>query len=170
MRNPVLTDEQTLEEVISCLAEHLPVHTQGPCDQRTIFEILIRAASLRDSVENTCGTLQDVPCGDNIRCHLEKYDDMNELENRLSKAPQDRLPPRIHKGKQAVAADLNLIPHHGNPAPAEKPYVHRSQAKAGTCSFHACMLSEKAKGSPQPSPLSDGMIRMWRSSPGSRTG
>ncbi len=50
---PVLTDEQTLDEVLDCLAKHIPIETQGTCDQRTIFEILIHAASNRDSIENT---------------------------------------------------------------------------------------------------------------------
>ena len=137
MKNPVITDEQTLEEVIRCLAENLPLHTQGPCDQRTIFEILLRAASIGDSVENTCKTLQDVPCGNDIRYHLEKYDDMAELEINLNRALQDRLPPRIYKGKQVIAADINLIPYYGTPNPAEEPYICKSKAKAGTCSFYA---------------------------------
>lgn len=137
MTDPILTDEQTLEEVISCLAENLPVNTQGACDQRTIFEILIRAASTGDSIENTCKTLEDVPCGNDIRYHLEKYDDMDDLEARINKALHDRLPPRIYKGKQALACDLNLIPYYGKPSPAELPYINKSQAKAGTCSFYA---------------------------------
>lgn len=42
---PVLTDDKTLKEVVNCLTEHLPITTQGKCNQQTIFEILIRAAS-----------------------------------------------------------------------------------------------------------------------------
>ncbi len=137
MKNPVITDEQTLEEVINCLEKYLPVHTQGDCDQRTVFEILIRAASAGDSVENTCRILQDAPCGSDIRYHPDKYNDMNELESNICKALHDRLPPRIYKGRQAVAVDLNLIPWYGKPSPAEEPYICRSQAKVGTCSFCA---------------------------------
>jgi hypothetical protein len=45
---PVLTDNQTLKEVVNCLAENVPIKTQGSCEQQNIFEILIRAAfSLR---------------------------------------------------------------------------------------------------------------------------
>lgn len=134
---PVLTDEQAFEEIIACLEKNIPVDTQGVCNQRTIFEILTRAASTGDSIENTCRILQDVPCGKNIRYHLEKYNDMNELENQLNKAIQAHLPPRIVKGKQSIAIDFNLIPYYGKPAPGEEPYIVRSQAKAGTCSFYA---------------------------------
>ncbi len=135
--SPVLTDDQTLDEVINCLAKHIPINTQGDCDQRTIFEVLIHAASNRDSIENTCKTLQDVPCGNNIRYHLDKYKDMEVLELQLNNALQDSLPPRICESTQCIATDLNLIPYYGKPTPEEEPYIYRSKAKDGTCSFYA---------------------------------
>jgi len=133
----MITDDEILEKVVSSLGEHIPIDTQGLCDRKTIFEVLIRAASTGDSIENTCKTMQDVPCGNDIRYHLEKYDDINSLEANTDRMLQNRLPPRIRKGKQCVAADINLIPYYGTPAPDEEPYVCRSQAKAGTCSFYA---------------------------------
>ena len=135
--SPVLTDEQTLDEVLNCLAKHIPINTQGNCDQRTIFEILIHSASNRDSIENTCKTLQHVPCGNDIRYHLEKYNDIEVLELQLNNALQDRLPPRIYKSTQCIATDLNLIAYYGEPTPEEEPYIYRSKAKDGTCSFYA---------------------------------
>ena len=94
-QSPVLTDEQVFDEVIACFEKNIPIDTQGSCDQRTIFEILIRAASTGDSIENTCKTLQDAPCGNNIRYHLGKYNDMNKLEASINNAIRDHLPPRI---------------------------------------------------------------------------
>lgn len=73
---PALNDTETLEEVVSCLTEHIPVHTQGNCDQQTIFEILLRSASQRDSLENTSKTLKTAPSSNDIRYHLEKYDNL----------------------------------------------------------------------------------------------
>jgi putative transposase len=108
---PVLTDEQTLDEVIKCLAKHLPIETQGACDQRTLFEILIHAASHIESIENTCKTLQNTPCGNDVRYHLEKYKDMQGLELQLNRAFQDRLPPRLVNSQQCVATDFNLLPY-----------------------------------------------------------
>ena len=133
----VLRDTQTLEEVIDCLSEHLPIPMQGVCTLRTLFEILVRAASQSDSIEHTCQTLEDVPNGNDIRYHLEKVDDIEVLETRLNQALQRRIPPRIRRGKQKVAIDLNLLPYYGTPSEAEAPYIYRSQAKAGTCSFYA---------------------------------
>jgi len=134
---PVLTDVTALEVVTACLEKNIPLKTQGACDQRTVFDILIRAAAAGDSVENTSRTMRDVPCGKNIHYHLEKYNDMNELESQINRAMQVRLPPRIVNGKQSIAIDLNLVPYYGRPNHEEEPYIIRSQAKAGTCAFYA---------------------------------
>lgn len=134
---PTLTDSKTLQEVVDCLSEHIPIATQGNCDQKTIFEILVRAASQRDSLENTSKTLKTAPTGNDIRYHLEKYDALDTLESQLNQALQTRLPSRIYQGHHKVAIDLNLIPYYGNPSPEELPYIYRSQAKNGTCSFYA---------------------------------
>ncbi|GBG20358.1 transposase, IS4 [Nostoc commune NIES-4072] len=48
-----LTDLETLEEVLECLTENFSIETTGVCDQKTLFEILIKAASSGDSIENT---------------------------------------------------------------------------------------------------------------------
>ncbi|MEH1963790.1 MAG: hypothetical protein V7L05_28925 [Nostoc sp.] len=55
----VLTDSETLEEVIECLVENFSIQTQGVCDQQTLFEILTYAASNGDSIENTAKLLKN---------------------------------------------------------------------------------------------------------------
>ncbi|MGI2909844.1 ISH3 family transposase, partial [Hassallia sp. VBCCA 56010] len=42
----------------------------------------------------------------------------------------------IKKGYLKIAIDLNLIPYYGKPKEKELPYIYRSQAKSGTCSFY----------------------------------
>ncbi|MHC5730859.1 MAG: ISH3 family transposase, partial [Nostoc sp.] len=69
---PILTDSETLEEVIECLVENFSIATQGVCDQKTVFEILIKAASSGDSIENTAKLLKNVPTANDIRYHLNK--------------------------------------------------------------------------------------------------
>ncbi len=86
---PVLTDDKTLKEVVNCLTEHLPITMQGKCNQQTIFEILIRAASQKDSIENTSKVLKDVPTSNDIRYHLEKYKNLASLESDLNQALQN---------------------------------------------------------------------------------
>ncbi|MDZ8189302.1 MAG: hypothetical protein RMX96_31245 [Nostoc sp. ChiSLP02] len=36
---PALTDNKTLNEVVNCLTENIPIKSQGKCEQRNIFEI-----------------------------------------------------------------------------------------------------------------------------------
>lgn len=132
---PILKDSETLEEVISCLAKHISIQTQGACDQRTLFEILVRAASSRDSIENTAKTLQKIPGGNDIRYHLDKINNFEELEKCINLAIKSKIPRGIKKGVHSLAIDLNLIPYYGEPNADELPYIYRSEAKSGTCSF-----------------------------------
>jgi putative transposase len=47
---------------LKCLTEHISIDTQGAFDQKDLFQILVRAASNKDSIENTAKILQRVPC------------------------------------------------------------------------------------------------------------
>ena len=69
---PILTDSETLDEIIECLVENFSIETQRACDQQTLFEILIKAASSGDSIENTAKLLKNVPTANDIRYHLNK--------------------------------------------------------------------------------------------------
>lgn len=79
-------------------AVELNVKTQRKCEQKNIFEILIRAATQRDSIENTRKILKNVPTSKNIHYHLEKYEDLPSLESDLDKVLQKRLPDGIRQG------------------------------------------------------------------------
>lgn len=43
----------------------------------------------------------------------------------------------MNKKSLVLAIDFNLIPYYGEPKDDEKPYIYRSKAKDGTCSFYA---------------------------------
>ena len=134
---PALTDEGTLESVIDCLSEHLPVEMDGSYTVRELFEILVRAASRGDSIEHTAKTLDGSLSGNGIRYHLHKFDDMAVLEEQVNTALQSRIPPKLAKKRHRMAIDLHLIPYYGKPTETEANYVYRSQAKAGTTRFFA---------------------------------
>lgn len=135
--NAVLTDKDTLKEVINCLSKHLSIETQGAFNQRDLFNILIGAASNTDSIENTSKKLKKAGSGKNIRYHLAKFKSFPELEIKLNLALISKLPRRIKEGKIKLAIDLNLIPYYGKITKKEADYIYRSQAKNGTCSFYA---------------------------------
>lgn len=134
---PALTDEATLEAALDCLLEHLPLEMEGGYTPRDLFEILLRAASRRDSIEHTSQRLEGAPSGNGIRYHLNKLEDMATVERQLNRALQSRIPPKMCKGKHRIAIDLHLIPYYGIPTAFEAPYIYRSQAKTGTTSFFA---------------------------------
>lgn len=132
-----ITDSETLYEVLDCLTDNISLHTQGACDKRKLFEILLRAASCEDSIENTAKILNQTPCGNDIRYHLKKIDNFEELETQINAALQSKLPNGIKKGRHKIAIDLNLIPDYGEASESEEIYIYRSEAKSGTCSFYA---------------------------------
>jgi hypothetical protein len=121
-----------------CLSEHLLVEMEGRYTVRELFEILVRAASRGDSIEeHTAKTLDGSLSGNGLRYHLDKFDDMAVLERHLNTALQSRIPPKIAKKRHRMAIDLHLIAYYGNPTATEANYVYRSQAKAGTTRFFA---------------------------------
>ena len=133
----VLSDKETLKEVIDCLTEHISIETQGDFKQTDLFNILVAAASKADTIESTASILKNSCSGRNIRYHLNKFKNFQELENQLNEALISKLPRRIKKRKLKLAVDLNLIPYYGEPTKHEQDYIYRSQAKNGTCSFYA---------------------------------
>ena len=132
-----LTDLETLDEVLECLVENFSIETQGVCDQKTLFEILIKAASSGDSIENTAKLLKNVPTANDIRYHLNKINKFEELEAQINQALKSRIPLGLKKGCLKIAIDLNLICYYGKPTSEESAYIYRSQAKSGTHSFYA---------------------------------
>lgn len=133
----VLTDEETLTEVVNCLAQHISINSTGAGDPQNLFKVLVRAASKQDTIENTSKELKKATCGNNIRYHLRKISNFKELDIQLNSALKSKIPKGLKKKKLILAIDLNLIPYYGKPKDSEKPYIYRSKAKDGTCSFYA---------------------------------
>ena len=121
-----LTDSETLEEVLECLSENFSIESQGACDQQTLFEILVKAAISGDSIENTAKILKKTPTANDIRYHLDKINNFEELEVKINQALKSKLPIGIKKGCLKIAIDLNLIPYYGNPTNEELPYIYRT--------------------------------------------
>jgi hypothetical protein len=134
---PALTDEATLEASLECISENLTLEMEGAYSCETLFEILLHAASKHQSLEQTTQELEGTPTSNTIRYHLDKFEDMETLEQQLNDALQSRLPSKIAKRKHRVAIDLHLIPYYGKPSAVEEPYIYHSHAKAGTTRFFA---------------------------------
>ncbi|WP_254444826.1 hypothetical protein [Anabaena sp. UHCC 0187] len=115
----VLTDSETLDQVIQCLVENFSITTQGACDQKTLFEIMVKAASTGDSIENTAKLLKNIPTANDIRYHLNKINNFEELEAQINQALKSRIPLGLKKGCLKIAIDLNLICYYGKPTSSE---------------------------------------------------
>lgn len=132
-----LTDSETLEKVLNCLTENISIEMQGACDQKILFEILVGAASNGDSIENTSKILNSSLSGSDITYHLYQINNFEQLESKVNLALKSKIPQGIKKDCHKMAINLNLIPYYGKADDEEKPYIYRSQAKSGTCSFYA---------------------------------
>jgi len=142
-----LTDEETLNEVVDCLAKYIPLKAKGACSPATLFQIVVRAATTHDTIENTAKQLQGVTSSNNIRYHLGKLNDFVALEKQFIdpalkggefiQALKSQIPKGLSLKKQSLAIDFNLIPYYGQPSELEAPFIYRSKAKLGTCSFYA---------------------------------
>ena len=132
-----LTDSEVLSTVIDNLSEQIHIDTEGALNQTDLFKILVRAAANSDTIENTAKALKKSPSSQAIRYHLQKINNFKQLESQINQLLRSRLPRGIIKGRHSLAIDLNLIPYYGKPSAEELPYIYRSQAKAGTCSFYA---------------------------------
>ena len=132
-----LTSQETLEDTIDCLSTHISLDTKGAFDVESLFQILVRAASCETTIEQTSKELKNSPSSNNIRYHLNKIEDFQELSREINSALKSRIPKGLNKKRQTLAIDLNLIPYYGKPTEKEHPFIYRSQAKDGTCSFYA---------------------------------
>ena len=92
-----LTAQETLDETINCLTSHIPLNTKGAYDAHSLFQILVRAASQGDTIENTARELKNCPGGNNIRYHFSKINDFKELESQLNLALKSRIPKGLKK-------------------------------------------------------------------------
>ena len=132
-----LNAQETLESTINCLSKHISLHSEGAFDVKSLFQILVRAASKGNTIEQTAKELKNIPSSNNIRYHLNKVNNFDSLEKEINEALKNQIPKGLKKKRQSMAIDINLIPYYGEPSEEEKPYICRSQAKQGTCSFYA---------------------------------
>ena len=118
--------------------QHLRLQDHGPkCTAGRLWTVLFYAASRISSIAAACTALLRAPSDTAVHDALvATLPETRELQRRVNRALQGDLPRCLRRRRQPLAIDLHLVPYHGQPllSPAE---VYRSQAKSGTCSFHA---------------------------------
>jgi putative transposase len=118
--------------------KHLRLHDHGPkCTAGVLWAVLFYAASRIASLAAACKALRDAPCDTAVHdALLATLPETAELQRRVNRALQGDLPKALRRRRQPLAIDLHLVPYHGEPL-RDLAEVYRSQAKSGTCSFHA---------------------------------
>src|SRR5215468_3887156 len=132
----------TAQRVHRCAAvilqDHLGLPDHGPkCRAGPLLTLLLYAAARITSLSDACQSLRDAPSDEAARLALiATLPDFAELQHRLNAALAGNLPRAVRRQPQRLAADLVLIPYHGQPL-HDPEEVYRSQAKSGTSHFHA---------------------------------
>jgi putative transposase len=118
--------------------KHLRLRDHGPkCTGGRLWAVLCYAAARVASLAAACAALRDAPSDSAVHdALLATLPGIAELQRRANRALQGDLPRALRRRRQPLAIDLHLVPYHGLPL-HEPQEVYRSQAKSGTCSFHA---------------------------------
>lgn len=132
----------TRSAVHSYAAQLLTRHLQltdfsDTCPARMLLAVLFAAAAHLSSVFAIACWLLAVASAETIRKALQAaLPGQHELQTRLNRALVADLPDALRRRPQRLAADLTLVPYHGQPLHHAQE-IYRSQARHGTTHFHA---------------------------------
>ena len=116
--NLKLTDEDTRNEAIERLGTYFPLQITGyDCTAETVYDVLIKAAVTRQTIEAVCNDLNEMVDGETIRGYLNEQvnvDDLHRLEQQVNQALVAGLPRRLRKTKLEIAIDLHDEPFYGH--------------------------------------------------------
>src|SRR3954468_10540516 len=137
-RDSTLTARRVHRCAGAILQDHLKLPDHGPkCRAGPLLTLLFYAAARLTSLSDACKSLRDAPSDEAARLALiATLPDFAALQRRLNAALAGDLPRALRRRPQRLAADLVLIPYHGQPL-RDPEEIYRSQAKSGTSHSHA---------------------------------
>ena len=120
------------------LQHHVPLRDyKRKATAPTLWAVLLVAAAEAASIHAACAHLDGLPAEETIRQALyASLPEFAALQRRLNAALAGDLPRPLRRRPQRLAADLVLIPYHGQPL-HDPDEIYRSFAKSGTSHFHA---------------------------------
>lgn len=131
-------DSEVQQHAAGLLLRHLGLGDFSvKCTSAILLHVLFTAAARLTSVFAACLHLKNAPSCETIRkALLASLPEYAKLQKALNRALAGDLPKPLRKRKQRIAIDLHLVPYYGQ-AWLDPKEIYRSQAKAGTNSFHA---------------------------------
>lgn len=120
------------------LQKHLGLaNFSDKCTAAVLLHVVFTAAARLTSIFAACLHLKKAPSGETMRkALLSTLPEYAKLESAANRALGGDLPKPLRTRKQRLAIDLHLVPYYGQ-AWKDPKEIYRSQAKAGTNSFHA---------------------------------
>jgi len=141
MRHPqyILTRDHAHARAAHLIQAHVRLADYGrTCPAPALVRLLCAACAWLTSLSDACRRLRRAPSRETARKALRAtLPAADELQRRLNAALRDDLPKALRRRPQVLAADLTLVPYHGEPEPGEEDEVYRGRAKEGTSHFHA---------------------------------
>jgi Transposase DDE domain len=133
-----LTPHAVHSHAAQVLRRHLRLTDFSPrCTAHMLLAVVFCACARLCSLFAAAKGLLAAPSPETVRkALLASLPEQDELERRLNRALLADVPKPLRRRKQRLAADLILIPYHGQPQKDEAE-VYRGPAKHGTTHFHA---------------------------------
>ncbi|MBV7332442.1 transposase [Chloroflexi bacterium TSY] len=133
-----LTDRDSRNEAVERLNRYLPLEISGyECTPEKGFDVLVKAAVTRQTIESVCKDLPEMVDGETIRSYLKeqvRVDDLQNLERQVNQALVAGLPGRLMKTKLEIAIDFHDEPFYGK-SPELLELTCRGEAEKGTTRF-----------------------------------
>jgi len=131
-----LTPTQVYRYAVQAFQPHLNFNNAKGIAAETILTVLFAAAARISSLSGTCQRLRGIPDEHLVAEALySTLPDYHRLKRQVQAALLGYLPKSIRNRPQVLAIDLTLLPYYGDDRKTN-PFVVRSQAKKGTCSFY----------------------------------
>jgi len=135
-----LSAQDIYQLTVSTLQNYFPLDMDNSrYEDQDIWDVLIASSVERLTIESVCGLLEETPSPNTVRTSLRgvlpKDEDIINLEDQLNEMLVGHLPKKLFSKKLPCAADITLIPYHGQHEEDDK-YIRRGLAKGGTTHFH----------------------------------
>jgi hypothetical protein len=133
-----LRSKDVQEHTAALLRTHVGLkETKGKCTLAILTHLVCAAAARLTSLFAACAQMKNAPSSETARAALlATLPEYAKLQKGVNRALVADIPKALRRRKQHIAIDLHLVPYYGKPFQDPKE-IYRSQAKAGTHSFHA---------------------------------
>ena len=138
-----LTDQGTLDSTIALLSKTFALSADGYlCKTRDLYQVLLKAAANRTTIEATCNDSPGAPDSNTVRGYLNAQLEpsaIRDLEADCNRALAHRWPHWLWSQPLELALDLHDECYYGDYETGDPQcWVHKAEKRAGTRHFYRC--------------------------------